>query len=398
MNERIRVRLRPGTNRFYATGGSSAGAATSLGFIFNANYNVFILGDGFYSGIDITRPHITIRAENQWSAKTGPLGISADNVTVDGIETTYDATSVITVFNSGARILNCRIHDFNRTVYGNGIWVQKSALNPANPVILQGNTITDWGGPTDDANIGSGILVGAAPPEAIDIDAITVQIINNHVMNGPTVGHGAGIGIFHPCLVVGNFVDNLFGAGISSKARNSIIQSNEVAHITSDGALYNRFQGNNLWESNLVHDCTVGIDHFMGVNDTFRGNVIYNVTEFGRIKNQGITTGLRIDNNTFYNSTGIGWSWDLSDPSGFLMNDILWQRNIWHTTVGAAIQSAITSSWDETDNIFWNTTAPSPLGIGSQVVNPLLTNPPIDFTATAPAAAGKGAPWPLPGF
>jgi hypothetical protein len=170
-------------------------------------------------------------------------------------------------------------------------------------------------------------------------------------------------------------------------------------NATGDGALYNRLNSNNVWEYNYVHDSQVGIDHFMGNGTVFRGNVIANVGYFGRVKDQGIgSTNVLFENNTFYRSTGwAAFIWDTS--TGGIISNILWRRNIFHTTAGAAINapSQLHDAWDETDNIFWQSQRPSgTIGAGgtSRTMNPLISPP--NFAPQEPSAGGYGAPWPLP--
>jgi hypothetical protein len=383
------------------TGGATIGSATNLSIIDAAGYagfNRFILGDGFYSGATITRPGIMLQAENTWAAKTGPLTISANNVSLHGLSITT-TVGPITINNPGAQINNCELRGFGHTAYANGISVSKSALNPTNRTIIAGNTITDWGiksAPLDP--FAAGIAVGVAS-DTQDITAICVEISGNQITDGPVLSglQSAGIQLFFPALVRNNLVHTVSGSGVQMKSINSIVQSNEFVNILFDGAFNQRFPiaSNNLWENNFVHNCDVGIDHYMGSGVIYRGNVIHTMGVYGRIKDFDTTNGMLIKNNTFYNSTGTaGFIWELT--GGVTFTGIVFQDNIWDTTNGLAIQNLATSAWVETGNIFWNSTPPSPIGTGSQVVNPLLTSPPTNFTPLAPAAAGKGALWPLP--
>ena len=60
----------------------------------------------------------------------------------------------------------------------------------------------------------------------------------------------------------------------------------------------------------------MGFEHFAGDGNVFRGNVIYDTTYIGRIKNYWPgSTNLLIVNNTFYNISGwAGWIWDPDLP------------------------------------------------------------------------------------
>jgi hypothetical protein len=174
-----------------------------------------------------------------------------------------------------------------------------------------------------------------------------------------------------------------------------------MVNVIGDGAMNNRLGSNNLWEYNIVHDSDVGIDHFMGDGTIFRGNVIYNVDYFGRVKDQGIgSTNLTFENNTFYNSSAwASFIWD--NRSGAPLNNILWRKNIFHTARGVSIASsrALDPVWNETLNIFFKAVLPKGTTGASGTslsINPNFVNPPSDFTAQEPSASGKGAPWPLP--
>ena len=381
------------------TGGAGTSPTNLPGAISNASCTTFVLGDGFYTTASITRPGITVVAANKCQAKVAPeLAIRANNVTVNGVSITSSGTA-LSVSNPGARVLNNCIQGFGKTTYGNGIWVFQSALDPSNKVIVDGNALDDWGG----AQYAVGIEVGKAADDPRAESQIGIEIKNNRVTNGPTAGSlwSSGIQIFHPALVHGNYVHRVSGPAIQNKAWNSHISCNEVTNGMYDGALYNRDDSNNVWEYNLVHDSAVGIDHFMGNNVVYRGNVFYNMAYFGRIKDQGIgTTNLLIENNTFYNSSGwASWIWDTS--SNATLQKILWKNNIWHTAKGSAINpdSGAVGAWDETGNIFWQTTQPmgtTGAGATSLTIDPRFVNPPINFTPQASQAIGKGAPWPLP--
>ena len=123
-------------------------------------------------------------AANKCQAKVAPeLAIKADNVTVNGVSITSSGTA-LSVSNPGARVLNNCIQGFGKTTYANGIWVYLSALNPSNRVIVEGNTLDDWGG----VQYAGGIAVGKAADNPRAQSQIGVEIKNNRVTNGPTAG------------------------------------------------------------------------------------------------------------------------------------------------------------------------------------------------------------------
>jgi hypothetical protein len=270
-------------------------------------------------------------------------------------------------------------------------------LNATNRVILDGNKFNDYGG----AQFPGAIAVGLAN-DSQDINTIGIEIRNNRITNGPTGPNGIYnfcVQLFHPGLVEKNFCHTVNGTAWHNKTRNSLMRCNEAVNIIGDGALYNRLDSGNVWEYNIVRDSNVGIDHFMGHNTIYRGNIIYNVNYAGRIKNQGIgSSTVRFENNTFYNTRGhSGFIWDLSSSAA--LSNILWTKNIWHTVTGAAISMQTEAAWDETENVFRLTQRPTgTTGAGgtSSAIDPRFVNPPADFTVQEPQAAGKGAPWPLP--
>jgi hypothetical protein len=332
------------------SGDSTSGSATNLGSaLSNTACTTFVLGDGFYTSTSITRTGITVRSANKCGAKVAPeLQVNGLNVIVDGISITSSGTA-LSVSKPGVQILNTCIQGFGKTQYANGILVYKSALDPANHVIIQGNTLNDWGG----VQYAGGIAVGMESDSQGTPSQISVEIKDNRITNGPTQAGllSGAIQSFHPFLATGNYVDRVSGEGVQNKAFNSRVACNEFVHVTDTGAIYNRLDDNNVWEYNIVHDSEVGIDHFMGDNVTYRGNVIYNVAYFGRIKNQGSVSNLIIENNTFYNSTGwSSWIWDTT--GGFPMSGIIWRKNIWHTANGSAIvpDSVAAGAWNETDD------------------------------------------------
>jgi Right handed beta helix region len=380
--------------------GGSSGSPTDLDHaLSNKACRAFILGDGYYTSASIGRAGITLRAAHRCQAHVEPeLEVQADDVVVDGVSITSSETA-LSVHNPGVQILNTCIQGFGKTEYANGIWVFLDALDPNKHVIIKGNTLDDWGG----VQYAGGIAVGKAADDRTAPTEISVEILDNRVTNGPTADglFSAAIQIFHPALIAGNYVDQVNNAAYENKTYNSRIVCNEASHVYG-GALYNREDSNNLWENNLIHDSELGVEHFKGQNVVYRGNVIYNVKHPGLIKDfeDGASTDITIENNTFYHSDGAaGWIWDTT--GGGPLGNILWRNNIWDAVNGAAIDPAggAASAWDEEDNIFWQTTPP----IGttgakgtSLTTDPRLVAPPSDFTPQAGPAKGKGAPWPLP--
>jgi hypothetical protein len=144
----------------------------------------------------------------------------------------------------------------------------------------------------------------------------------------------------------------------------------------------------------------MGFEHFAGDGNVFRGNVIYNSTYIGRIKNHDPgSTNLLIANNTFYNIAGwAGWIWD-PNSSGSLSN-IVWRNNIFYAVNGDSIADELRFAWDEYANDFYQSSAPTgTTGASAQssiTRDPRLADPPADFSVSEPRATSMGAPWPLP--
>jgi hypothetical protein len=383
-----------------AVAGGSSGAPTALGSVISnqTQCTEFVLGDGVYAATTILRAGITIRALNRCQAQVNPeLSIRGRNVTVDGVSVTAAGTAV-RVYASGARVQNNCIQGFGKTQYGVGIWVMPEALDPDNLIRITDNKLDDWGG----ALYSGGIGIGNAADDPSVPARVSVEVVGNRITGGPTNlgAYNSAIQSFHPFVATHNYVHTVTSTSISTKTFGSRIACNEFVNIIGDGALYNRTNSHNVWEYNLIHDSDVGIDHFMGDSNVFRGNVIYNVDLFGRIKDQGMgSTNLLFENNTFHGSTAwAAFIWDAT--SGGPLSNILWRRNIFHTANGAAINAPpeLNAAWDETDNIFYQTSPPSgTTGAGgtSRTINPLI-NPPSNFAPQEPTAGGIGAPWPLP--
>ena len=389
-----------GPNDCSVTGGTSSSPTSLSTVLSNTQCMRFNLDDGYYSAVTITRPNIVVKAVNKCGAILKPeVSIQALNVTVDGISVTTAGVG-ISVSKAGAKVLNSCVQGFGKSQYGVGIWVFQQALDPNNKVIIEGNQLSDWGG----AQYSAGIAVGKAADDPNFPTAISVEIRKNRITGGTLLSNDtweSAIQSFHPFLAYGNYINSNNGPAIQNKAFNSRVACNEVVNGRYDGALYNRLNSNNVWEYNVVHDSEVGIDHFMGDGNIFRGNVFYNVDYFGRVKDQGIgSINLTFENNTFYSSRGrASFIWD--DTSGSPLINILWQKNIWHTTNGSAINSSssLDPAWDETSNIFFRTIRPTgTTGASgtSLAIDPKFVNAPLDFRVQEPSATGKGAPWPLP--
>jgi hypothetical protein len=231
---------------------------------------------------------------------------------------------------------------------------------------------------------------------------ITVEVRGTRIIGGATTNHiyNAAIQAFHPFIAYKNYVNTVNGTAFQNKTFNSHIACNEVVNNLGDGALYNRLNSHNVWEYNVVHDSYMGIDHFTGDGNVFRGNIIYNTDYIGRIKNHGPgTTNLLISNNTFYNISGwAGWIWD--PTSGGSLSNIVWRNNIFHTVNGNAIADELSYAWDEYANNFFHTSRPAgTTGYfdGSSIsLDPQLAKPPADFTVLESTLVSMGAPWPLP--
>jgi hypothetical protein len=377
--------------------GGTSTSPTNLGAaIGNTGCTVFNLADGYYTSANITRAGITIRAANACKAiGRAETSVNAYNVTIDGMSFTGNNTP-ITVSRAGAKILNNCISGFGKTGYANAIWVYKSALDPANKVIVDGNKLDNWGG----AQYAGGIAVGNSSDNRSSPTSISVEIKNNRITNGPTAGgiYNAAIQSFFPVLVYKNFVDRNSHAAFQNKSAGSRCACNEFSNITQDGPLYNRVDSNNIWEYNIVHDSSVAIDHFAGNNDVFRGNILYNNNYAGRVKDQeGIgSTNLTFENNTIYGSGGFFWDHSTGGP----LSNIIWKNNIFMNISGDSIRNEVTNAWDEFGNVFYNAAKPTGTTGSSNgtsfTANPNFVSPLTNWTVQNTAVQGKGAPWPLP--
>ncbi|HET9867245.1 MAG TPA: hypothetical protein VFQ06_08135, partial [Nitrospira sp.] len=271
---------------------------------------VFVLGDGYYEPTSITRSGITIRAANRCDARLqAGLEIHGRDVVVDGIAVDTPETA-IKVYKPGVHVRNSCIQGFGKSIYGNGIWIFEEALDARNRILIESNTLHDWGG----YMYSGGIAIGRADDDLEGPSDISVEVRGNRITGGATTDdiYNAAIQSFHPFIAYGNYVDTVNGTAFQNKTSNSIIACNEVVNNFGDGALYNRANGHNVWEYNIVHSSYMGFDHFTGDGNVFRGNIIYDTEYIGRIKNDGSgSTNLLINNNTFYNISGwAGWIWD----------------------------------------------------------------------------------------
>jgi hypothetical protein len=382
-----------------AVSGGSRSNPADLGAVLatSTDCTTFVLSNGYYAPTSITRSGITVRAANRCGARLEPeLEIRGKDIVVDGVSITAAGTAV-SVYEPGVHVRNSCIQGFGRSAYGNGIWVFEEALDPDNRIFIEDNTLNHWGGYLYSA----GIAIGAEDDDPRSQSQITVEVLRNRITGGATTDdiYNAAVQSFHPFIAYGNYIDTVNGAAFQNKAANSYIVCNEVVHNYGDGALYNRAAGNNVWEYNIVHDSYMGIDHFTGDGNVFRGNVIYDVAYIGRIKNDPPgSTNLLIDGNTFYNSSDwVAWIWDLT--LGGSLADVVWRNNIFHSLNGGAIGEAAQNAWDEYGNDFYLTFRPrgttGDVAGSSVAVDPRLVDPPRDFAVREPAVV-MGAPWPLP--
>jgi hypothetical protein len=358
----------------------------------------FILQDGWYNFPDLTRPSITIRAEHAGKAQiTNGFAITASGVTIDGISREGERRP-IAVRAPGATIKNSSFSNFGKNAYGVGIWIYDEALSADQITVISNNTFDDWGG------AGSGcVVIGTAQEKPNVIDKISVHVLNNRFVHGPTASRGinSAIQAFDPFLASGNYIDTIDGTPIQNKAMNSKIIGNTIVHCTSWGALYNRAFGGNQWIGNVVMHSDRGFDVFQGDGILFQDNIFYDVKYFGIIKNFNRGThDVTFRNNTFYESSG--WAaiiWDNSQGGTF--SNIVFQDNIFCKTRGSAIAwrgPYDKSMWDEYGNVYWNSQRPSEPTTGSTgssvQMDPKFAGVPDDFTISAPGLAGKGAKWP----
>jgi hypothetical protein len=387
----------PGEDSCTVSGGSRANPADLSAVLSKrADCTVFVLGDGYYQAVAITRSGITVRAANRCRAWLQPeLQIRASNVVVDGVSVSAAATA-IAVYEPGVHVRNSCIQGFGRSIYGNGIWIFQEALDASNRIFIEHNTLNNWGG----YMYSGGIAIGKEDDRRDSPTDVTVEVRSNRITGGSTKDgiYNAAVQSFHPFIAYGNYVHTVSGTAFQNKTFNSYVACNEVVNNVGDGALYNRSDSNNLWEYNIVHDSYMGIDHFTGDSNVFRGNVIYNTDYIGRVKNHRPgSTNLLIESNTFYNASA-GWIWDLSSDG--TISNITWRNNIFHTIGEAAIEDTITDQWDEYENAFYRTSRPSDktryFSRSSITLDPRLAHPPADFSVREAAMISMGAPWPLP--
>ncbi len=383
-------------------GGSSSSPTDFAQYVRNATCDEFILQDGWYTFPNLTRSAILIRAEHAGKAqiKNG-FAITASRVTIDGIS--WEGGRVaISVKAPGATIRNCSFSNFGKTSYGNAIWIWDESLSAAQITVLTNNTFANWGG----APASACVIIGTRQDAPHIMDEISVHVLNNRFVHGPTApqnaqGGNSAIQAFNPFLASGNYIDTVNGPAIQNKTKNSKIIGNTIVNCTGWGALYNRAFGGNQWLSNIVMHADFGFDVFQGDNILFQGNVFYDVKYFGNIKNfRNGTHDLKFRNNTFCQSSGwAGIIWDKN--SGGTFSGIVWPDNVFYKTKGRAItwngdyDKAI---WDEYGNVYWQSQRPSQPTTGSTgssvTMDPRFAGPPDNFTIKEPALAGKGAKWP----
>ena len=339
--------------------GGNLSNPTDLGSVLSTSPDctVVVLGDGYYEPTSITRSGLTIRTANRCRARfRGELEIRARNVVVNGISVNTPETG-ISVYKPGVHVRNSCIEGFGKSVYGNGIWIFEEALDANNRIIVENNTLDDWGG----YMYSSGIAIGKADDDRNIHNDITVEVRRNRITGGSTIDgiYNAAVQSFHPFIAYGNYVNTVSGTAFQNKTFNPYIACNEVVNNLGDSALYNRSSSNNVWEYNLIRDSYVGIDRFTGDGNVFRGNVIYDTDYIGRIKNHRPgSTNVLIERNTFYNSSAsAGWTWDASSDGS--ISNIVWRSNLFHTINGEPIESPVPYAWDEYANGFYRTSHPS---------------------------------------
>ena len=358
------------------SGGSSRNP-TKLGSVLSRSTacTVFVLGDGYYEPTRITHSGITIRAANRCGARLlAQLEIRGSNVVVDGVFMNASETA-ITVHKPGVHVRNSCIQGFGRSTYGNGIWILQEALDTRNRIFIESNSLDKWGGYMHSG----GIVIGRADDNFSSPSDVSVEVRGNRITGGAMTDgiYNAAVQAFHPFIAYNNYIHSVNGSAFQNKTFHSRIACNEVVNNQGDGALYNRLSGNNVWEYNIVHDFYMGIDHFTGDGNVFRGNIIYNTEYIGRIKNHWPgTTNLLISHNTFYNISGwAGWIWDMT--AGGSLHNIVWRNNIFHSVNGDAIADELTDAWDEYANAFYQSRRPTRHdGAGQRVVGITLPSAP----------------------
>ncbi|MFI5382355.1 MAG: hypothetical protein ACHRHE_23915, partial [Tepidisphaerales bacterium] len=328
-------------------GGTSTAPTDFSQYLSTATDREFILEDGWYTFPNLTRPGIVVRAEHGGKAqiKNG-FAISAEGVTIDGISREGEQ-GAIAVHSPGATIKNCRFSRFGKTAYGVAVWVWDESLSAANITVITDNVFDDWGG----AFASACIIIGTRQDMPHAMDQISVHVLNNRFIHGPTAaqkpqGGNSAIQAFDPFLASGNYIDTVNGPAIQNKTRNSKIVSNTIVNCTGWGALYNRAFGGNQWLDNVVMHSDFGFEVYQGDDILFQGNVFYDVKYFGNIKNfrEG-THRLTFRNNTFCQSSGwAGIIWDKN--SGGTFSRIVWQDNVFCETKGRAI--AWSGDYDKT--------------------------------------------------
>jgi hypothetical protein len=381
-------------------GGTSSSPTDFARYVGNKTCDEFILQDGWYTFPDLNRSAIIIRAEHAGKAqiKNG-FAITAAGVTIDGISREGEK-GPIAVRAPGAIIRNCRFSNFGKTTYGVAVWIWDDSLSADQITVVKDNTFDNWG------NAGSaGVKIGTTQETPHVMDKISVHVLNNRFLHGPTAPKSAGqdsaIQAFDPFLASGNYIDTIDGTPIQNKTKNSKFIGNTIVNCTNWGALYNRAYGGNQWIGNLIMHSDRGFDVFQGDHILFQDNVFYDVKYFGIIKTfRSGTHDLVFRNNTFYQSSGrAGIIWDKS--KGGTLSGIVWQDNVFYETKGRTIEwrgDYEKTIWDEYGNVYWHSQRPSEPTTGSTgssvEMDPKFARVPDDFTITAPSLIGKGAKWP----
>ncbi len=382
-------------------GGTSSSPTDFARYAGNQAYDAFILQDGWYTFPNLTRPAITIRAEHAGKSQiANAFAINAAGVTIDGISMEGEKRR-ISVRAPGATIKNCRFSNFGKTSTG-AVWIWDESLSASKLTVVAKNTFDHWGGAPGSACV----IIGTTQDAPHLMDEISVHVLDNRFVHGPTVaqnaqGGNSAIQAFNPFLASGNYIDTVNGPAIQNKTKNSKIIGNTIVNCTGWGSLYNRAAGGNQWLGNVVMRSDFGFDVFQGDHILFEGNVFSDVKYFGNIKNfRSGTHDLIFRNNTFCHSSGwAGIIWDKN--SGGTFSRVVWQDNVFCETKGRAIAwngDYDKTIWDEHGNVYWHSqrpTQPTTGSNGSSVeMDPKFAGVPDNFTITAPALVGKGAKWP----
>ena len=252
-------------NSCLVSGGTSLSPTNFAGYLSHETCDEFVLQDGWYSFPNLARPGITIRAEHAGKAQiANGFAIDAAGVTIDGISRDGEK-GAIAVRAPGATIKNCRFSNFGKTSYGEAVWIWDESLSADGITVVANNTFDDWGG----APASACVIIGTAQDARHVMDKISVHVLNNRFVHGPTAeqkpqGGNSAIQAFDPFLASGNYIDTVNGPAIQNKTTNSKISGNTIVNCTGWGALYNRAFGGNQWIGNVVMHSDVGFDVFQG--------------------------------------------------------------------------------------------------------------------------------------